>query len=64
MKRLLHRWRYRTGRVRRLRAVVYVGRCHRCHRKDRWELVQPVALGDVGYVRVRCDCGEEDMWLA
>lgn len=64
MKRALHRWRYRTSRVRRLRAAVYVGRCPACHRRDRWERVEPMDIGDVAYLKVRCSCGEVDLWLA
>ena len=64
IRRLRHRWRFRTAQVTRLRAAVYAERCPRCHRAC-WDLQEALMIGDMRFQWAACMiCGRRVLWLA
>ena len=63
IRRLRHRWRFRTAQVTRLRAAVYVTRCPECHRTA-WFFEHHLMIGDQRYAMMACPCGERQLWMA
>lgn len=64
IRRLRHRWRYRTIQCTRLRAAVYAARCPVCHSDD-WTFDGYLMIGDVRFQHTTCGtCGEVILCLA
>lgn len=64
IRRLRHRWRFRTVQCTRLRAAVYAARCPACHRDD-WDFLGYTMIGDTSFAQMACgSCGEVTLCLA